>query len=226
MFAAAARRGVVLMEAYPYLSQPQTLKVLALIRANAIGELRLLRASFGFTIADPTNIRMNTELAGGALMDAGSYPVSLALKAMAQKPERVHAAARWAPSGVDASMLGTLEFPNGALAQISCSFETGVHRHALIAGTQGTIETTYQNHLLSADQAVIRLKRGTDWTTPVEDVHTAFGNGFVAEVETFRRLILDDSKPEHVLTPDESIAIAQTLDALRVSARSGRWEGV
>ena len=77
VFEAAKKHGVYAVEAYPYRAQPQTLKMRELLAASAIGRLQLIQASFGFPLADSANIRMSPDLAGGALMDAGSYPISL-----------------------------------------------------------------------------------------------------------------------------------------------------
>ena len=101
VFEAARANGVYVVEAYPYRAQPQTLKMQELLTADAIGKLQLIQASFGFPLTDVANIRMNPTLAGGALMDAGSYPVSLVRTVAGTKPTRVFAISRWAESGVD-----------------------------------------------------------------------------------------------------------------------------
>ena len=78
MFDTAQAHGVMLLEAYPYYFQPQTAAMLALLREGAIGAVRSVQASFGFNLSAPQgNIRMQPELGGGALLDAGSYVLSL-----------------------------------------------------------------------------------------------------------------------------------------------------
>src|ERR1700716_4370784 len=119
MFEAARQNGVHLVEGYPYRAQPQTLKLLELIESGAIGRLQLIQASFGFTLAAGPNIRIDPVLAGGALMDAGAYPVSLARMVAKERPSRVHAVAHWA-GGVDHALAATIEFESGLLAPISC----------------------------------------------------------------------------------------------------------
>ena len=137
MFDAAKRRGVRLVEGYPYRAQPQTLKLRELLAANAIGRVRFIQASIGFPMSDPSNIRLNPALAGGALMDAGCYPVSLVRMIAGERPTRVHAMADRAESGARRTLVASLEHCNGLLAQISCSFATARHRHAFIAGDAG-----------------------------------------------------------------------------------------
>src|SRR4030095_4436897 len=122
MFDAARRNDVYVVEGYPYRAQPQTIRLRELLRERAIGRLQLVHASFGFLLTDPSNIRMNPALAGGSLMDAGSYPISLMRMIAGERPVRVHAMARMAESGVDRTVVGSLEFASGMLAQISCSF--------------------------------------------------------------------------------------------------------
>jgi D-xylose 1-dehydrogenase (NADP+, D-xylono-1,5-lactone-forming) len=221
MFSAAKRHGLYLVEAYPYRAQPQTLKLRELLAQGAIGKVQLIRASFGITFSDPANIRLKPELGGGALLDAGSYSASLALLAAGQRPERVSASARWSGTGVDLSVVANLEFRNGALAQISCSFATAYHRHALIAGDAGTIETTFLNHPPTGGPPLLTVRRGLTVAVVPENVEVAPGNGFQAEAESFQRLVVAGPAHWTGATPDDSVDIAMTLDAVLQAARSG-----
>jgi xylose dehydrogenase (NAD/NADP) len=220
MFAAAERHNVHLAEAYPYRAQPQTQKLRELLSAGAIGKVQLIRSSFGVAFSDPANIRLQPDVGGGALLDAGSYAVSLVRLVAGERPSRVSAVARWAETGVDRGVVATLEFPNGILAQISCSFATCYHRHALIAGDAGTIETTYLNHPPIGGPPVLTVRRGTTVTAPLEIIEVTGGNGFLAEAESFQQLIAHGPERWTGATPDESIDIALTLEAILQSARS------
>ncbi len=221
MFDAARRHGVHLVEGYPYRAQPQTLKLRELLDAGVIGDVRLIQASFGFTLGAGENIRLSPQLAGGALMDIGTYPVSLARMIAKARPTRVHAAAQWTGGGVDRALAATLEFDSGLFAQITCSFSACLHRQALIAGSNGVIQTTYLNHTSSAAQAVLQLRVGTDKDAVDSLVQTSAVNGFLAEAEAFERLVRGGPTQWSGTTPEESIDIMLTLDAIRASARSG-----
>jgi predicted dehydrogenase len=142
MFSVAQQNRVMLLESYPYWFQPQTRDLLAYLSHEKIGEVRSIQASFGFTLGNPDqNIRMKPELGGGALLDAGSYPVSLIRLVMGCAPERVMAHANWAATGVDISMMATLFYADGRRAQMSCAMDTANHRRATIVGSRGTVET-------------------------------------------------------------------------------------
>jgi D-xylose 1-dehydrogenase (NADP+, D-xylono-1,5-lactone-forming) len=220
VFEAARENGVYVVEGYPYRAQPQTLKMRELLAANAVGKLQLIQASFGFPLTDLANIRMNPGLAGGAIMDAGSYPVSLVRTVAGTKPTRVFAVSRWGESGVDLTTLATLEFASGLLAQVSCSFATARHRHAFIAGDAGSISTTYFNDTSGAFPPVLEVKLGTGWDAEREIVETAASSGFLAEAESFHDLVRHGWQRWTGATPEESIDIALTLDALAVSTRT------
>ena len=128
---------------------------------------------------------------------------------------------RWAATGVDVTTLATIEFASGLLAQISCTFATARHRHAFIAGDAGSIATTYYNDTSAAFPPLLEVKRGTGWDAAREVVETAATSGFLAEAESFHDLVRYGRDAWTGATPDESIDIARTLDALAASARSG-----
>jgi predicted dehydrogenase len=221
MFAAAKRNNVHLVEAYPYLAQPLTGKLRQLLASNAIGKPQIVRSSFGVSFSDTSDIRLRPDVGGGALLDAGSYALSLIRLVSGEAPKRVSATAQWAETGVDRTMLATLEFPSGLLAQMSCSLATCFHRHALIAGDAGTIETLFLNHPPIGGPAAITVKRGAKVDAAVEIVEAAGGNGFLYEAESFARLVAAGPAHWTGATPTESIDIAVMLEAIGASAKSG-----
>jgi predicted dehydrogenase len=216
MFAAADERGVVLLEAFPYLFQPQTLLIEQLIADGAIGEVRTMYAAFGFSIAPGPNIRLDPAVGGGALGDAGCYPVSFVRQVFGERPRRVTAVARW-EGGIDRTLVGTLEFARGGIAQISCSFGTAVHRRALIAGSAGMIDTEYQNHTDRAAAPSFLLKRGTDWAAEPEAIAVPRDNGFRVELEAFVDLIGDRAgePARRAASLDNAWTLAALLEAAR-----------
>ncbi len=230
MFDAAARHGVMLLEAYPYWFQPQTGDLLALLHGGAIGQVRQVQASFGFSLQNPAgNIRMNPQLGGGALLDAGSYPMSLIRLVMGSAPQRVTAEATWAATGVDMSLAATLHWTDGRRAQLSCAMDVATHRRALIVGTQGVIETEYLNHTaepseshpLGFQPSQMRVRRGVAFTAPLTEVRSATGSGFRFAAEAFARVVADNDVAAIGRAADASLDIAATLEALARSARLG-----
>jgi predicted dehydrogenase len=222
MFEVAGRNGVYLVEGYPYRAQPQTLKLKELLDAGVLGPVQMLQASFGFIMSAATNIRLNPALGGGALMDGGVYPVSLARMVAKERPSRVTACAQWTNTGVDRTLVGTIEFPGGLLAQIAGSFATHVHRQALLAGPEGVLQTTFVNNPSTANPPILHLRRGGNVDSPVEVLEVPTTNGFLAEAESFAQLVHGGWSQWSGATPEESVDIMLTLEALLQSARSGK----
>jgi predicted dehydrogenase len=231
MFDAAKRHGVMLLESYPYYFQPQTGAMLDLLREGAIGTVRSIQASFGFNLANPqVNIRMKPELGGGAMLDAGSYPLSLIRLVMGCAPQRVQADATWSESGVDMSLMATLYYADGRRAQLSCAMDTANHRFASIIGTQGVIETEFLNHTgaQAGDQpfgylpSQLRVRRGTAGTIPFEGIRSATGSGFRFAAEAFAKVVAEDDFDAIARAAAASLDNAGTLEAVAQSARQGR----
>jgi predicted dehydrogenase len=96
-----------------------------------------------------------------------------------------------------------------------------VHRFALIAGSQGVIQTPFLNHPPAGRPAEFLIKRGIGADKDFETIATTALNGFRAEAESFERLVRGTGAWEGP-TPEESIDIARTLEAILHSARAGR----
>jgi predicted dehydrogenase len=231
MFDAAQAHGVMLLEAYPYYFQPQTGDMLALLHGGTIGSVRSVQASFGFTLANGAgNIRMSAELGGGALLDAGSYPLSLIRLVMGCAPTSVRADATWADSGVDVSTVATLDHGDGRRAQLSCAMDVATHRRALIVGTGGVIETEFLNHTGAPSAGVasaglpsqLRVRRGTGNTVPFEEVRSAVGSGFRFAAEAFAKVVRERDFAAIGRAAAASLDIAATLEAIAHSARLGQ----
>ncbi len=231
MFSAAQRHGVTLLEAYPYYFQPQTDDMLRQLEQGAIGAVRSVQACFGFTVPNPQdNIRMKPELGGGALLDAGSYALSVIRLAMGCAPQRVRADAAWADTGVDISLMATLYYADARRAQLSCAMDAASHRRATIMGSKGTIETEFLNHTSAqagGDQygylpSQLRIRRGTANTVAFEEIHSPVGSGFRFAAEAFARMVVGQDSAAAGRAAEVSMDNAATLEAIAQSARLGR----
>jgi predicted dehydrogenase len=217
MFEAARAAKVWMMEAFMYRFHPRTLKLQELLAAGAIGAPRLVRASFGFTIGNRGDIRLKPEMAGGALMDVGCYPVNFARMVVGAAPTHATAAAVWDESGVDGTLAGTLEYPGGALGQVSCSFFSAGHQTAQIIGTAGVIDVPEPFSPPGDQPALLRLSRGGER----EEFRFEPVNQYQLEAEGFGRLIrAGHGGPEMPLI--ETLENTATIDALLLSARENQ----
>ncbi|MBB1249421.1 aldo/keto reductase [Rhizobium sp. G21] len=145
----ARKAGVFAGEAYMYRLHPQTAKLIDLIRSGVIGQVRLIKSSFGFDMGGvrPDHRLFSQASAGGGILDVGGYPVSMArLIAGAVEgrpfldPVKVTGAARLGETGVDEWASAVLKFPNDLVAEVSCSIMATQDNVLRVIGSEGRLE--------------------------------------------------------------------------------------
>ncbi|YBV96716.1 Gfo/Idh/MocA family oxidoreductase [Phyllobacteriaceae bacterium JZ32] len=134
----ALRQKTFAMEAMWTRFLPAVKAAKARIKAGAIGEIRKIRADLSyFRPYDPESRFFSRALGGGAALDLGVYPVSLAMYFL-DEPEKV--SGRWfsAKNGVDMRTEITLHYAS-AEAELSCGFDRDGSNHFLIEGSAGAL---------------------------------------------------------------------------------------
>lgn len=135
----ARARGVFLMEGMWTRFFPAMTRLREFLRAGLIGEVRAIHAAFGFRAAqDPADRLLNKRLGGGALLDVGIYPLSLAAMVLGTDLE-VRALSHIGATGVDEQTALLLRSPTGAVATLACAVRTELPGDAFILGTHGRI---------------------------------------------------------------------------------------
>jgi len=137
-FDAAERADRFLMEAFMYRHNPQTARLVELVREGAIGELRLVRSVFSYGLYDVENIRLRTDVEGGALMDVGCYNVS-GSRLLGGEPEKVFGEAWFGPTGTDWVFTGVLRFPGDVIATFDCGTALPERDELEVIGSDGSL---------------------------------------------------------------------------------------
>ena len=141
MHIVAEEEGRVLMEAFHWRYHPLAERLIELLRAQTIGDVSRIEASFCIPLPFPNDIRYNPELGGGALMDTGCYTVSILRHLMGEEPTVLSASAKKSGPTIDRFMEADLEFPSGVAGHIRCSIWGWplVSVTAKVCGTLGSI---------------------------------------------------------------------------------------
>jgi len=216
MIAAARKNGRQLMEAFMYRFHPQTSKVKEVLTSGAIGEVRVVRAAFGFPLnQEVPNVRLAADLSGGCLMDVGCYCVNAIRYFFGEEPITVSGyAARGSAKGVDLTFAGTLIFTNHRAGIFNSSFETVLDWRVEIVGTQGRILVP-SPWKPSAELASFAVEvKGEPQVVEVKD-----GGGlYHSEVNHFSQCVLE-GRPVAV-PPDDGMRNMAVINALYDSART------
>jgi len=209
-FDAADRAGRLLMEAFMWRHHPQTARLVELVRGGAIGELRLVRASFSFTIR-PGDVRLDPALAGGSLMDVGCYCVS-GSRLLAGEPVLALARQLVGPSGIDMRLAGTLVFPGDVLAQVDCAFDLPDRQGLEAVGSEGVLRVA--TPWLAFEPAVV-YEHGHDR----ERFEIEPADRYRLQSDNFSRAVRGLEPP--LLGREDALGQARTIDALYRSAEAG-----
>ena len=203
-FDAADRSRRLLMEAFMYRHNVQTRKLLELL--PQIGRLQTIRATFAFSLADETNVRMLADLDGGSLMDVGCYCVSGA-RLLAGEPERVYGEQVTGATGVDVRFTGTMRFPDDVVAEFTSAF-TQTHQGLEAIGSEGSIYVPDPWH---CHRGEIQVNGEVERVAPE--------NSYRLELENLGAAIRGEADP--LLGRDEAVGQARAIAALYRSASSG-----
>jgi predicted dehydrogenase len=149
IFDVAQKTNTFMGEALMYRAHPQTNHMLDLLKAGIIGDIRIIKSSFGYALPHNTashRVFAPTE-AGGGIMDVGVYPISMA-RLIAGIPEGkpyaepidVLGVAHLGETGVDEWASAVLKFSSGIVAEVSCSVSVQQDNILRIYGTTGRME--------------------------------------------------------------------------------------
>jgi predicted dehydrogenase len=126
MAEAAQRTGRVLVEAFHWRYHPLAARMRAIIDSGELGAVRHIEAHMCIPLLLPGDIRYRLDLAGGATMDTGCYPISIVRFLAGAEPDVVRAAARLSSPGVDRAMRADLRFADGTTGRITCALLSAV----------------------------------------------------------------------------------------------------
>jgi predicted dehydrogenase len=122
MTQAAQESGNILGEAFHYRYHPLADRIRAILSDGTLGRLDHLEGIFSVPIPE-TNIRFDWNLAGGATMDLGCYPLHMIRYFSGLAPRVVRAKAETGPRNIDIAMDVDLELPGGATAKMICAMK-------------------------------------------------------------------------------------------------------
>jgi predicted dehydrogenase len=205
----ARTRRLFLMEAMWTRFLPSLAEVKRIIASGVIGEVSQVVADFGFTANfGPEHRVYNPELGGGALLDLGIYPLSIAVSLLGPVLE-VRAQAQLGATGVDVQTGFTMKHEGGGMSVCSCSFLARTPGELTVSGARGHIRMNTMFH--RARSVTVALDDGSTRT-----IDTPFlGNGYVHEVIEAQRCWRDGLIESPGMTHAETLALMGVMDDIR-----------
>ncbi len=217
MAVGCASHGVMFMEAFMYRYTDRLRQVGEVLRAGALGDIKLVHASHRFLLNRPDSIKLRPELGGGALYDVGCYPVNFA-GLVADHAAGAPGAARPVSvavecvrtGGIDESFSALLKYPSGLIASLHCGFNAQPRIAAEIIGTKGVLEVP---DAFLGDAGALTLIHGQER----HEICVAESDRYRLELEDFSDAILEKRAPR--LSLAESLRNAEVIDLLLAASR-------
>jgi predicted dehydrogenase len=210
-FDVSERTGCLFTEAFMYRHNPQTARLAELVRDGAIGEPRLVRSAFSYSLYDADNIRLRTDVDGGSLMDVGCYCVS-GSRLLAGEPEAVYGQAYVGATGTDWAFAGLLSFPGDVFAQFDCGTSLPERDELEVVGSDGSLFLDDPWHCRSP---VLELRRDHG----VERIELEPVDSYRLELENLADAI--NGEAPLLLGREDAVAQARVIEALFRSAEAG-----
>jgi len=136
----AEQKGLAVHENYAFCFHEQMNKICQLINDREIGEVRQIRAAFGFPYRGANDFRYDRELGGGAILDCGGYPIKLSTLFLGKTAKIMTAALHTAKNhNVDVFGSATLENDDSITAQVSFGMDNSYKCELEIWGSEGCI---------------------------------------------------------------------------------------
>ncbi len=210
------RTGVRIQEAFMVRTHPQWLETRRLIHTGRIGSLRSISGFFSYNNPDPTNIRNQLKLGGGALMDIGCYPITISRFMYETEPQRVLGLIeRDSANGTDTLTSAVLDFPNGH-STFTCSTRLSPYQRMIFIGAEGKIEVLIPFNAPNDRPTQILLNDETI-EFPICDQYEIQGSLFSRAIRENR---------EQPIPLEDAINNMAVIDAVFRSATSSQWEEV
>ena len=209
MISAARSNQLLLVEAMWSRFLPHYRKLRELVEEGELGEIISISADHGQNLPLPKYYRLHApELAGGALLDLGIYPISFAYYLLG-KPQSVVAKAEFTPTGVDSQTSMIFRYDTGAHANLTTTLLAKTPCTATVVGTKGTIfidgdfYTPTSMRLKKVDGSVVEFPKQYE------------GHGLREQAIEFAALLQAGKNESDLMSLDDTQSIMESMDEIR-----------
>lgn len=217
MVDACKKANVKLLVGYRMHFEPKTLEIIRMRKAGDFGKVLFFQGLSGFRIGDPSQWRLNKQLAGGgAMMDIGIYSINGSRYMIGEEPVWVTAQeTKTDPQkfkeGVDETILFQLGFPGGAVASCLSTYSMSNLDRFFLDGEKGYAE-------LAPSTGYGPIK-GRTHVGELEQPHKTHQT---VQMDEMAGIILQGKQPIVPVDGEEALKDLKIIDAIYEAVKSGR----
>lgn len=201
-------KGVFLAEAMWTRYMPMLTTIREVIGSGVIGDPKTLTANLGYVIGDVERLK-NPQLAGGALLDVGVYPLNFALMLFGNNIAKISSTCTYADTGVDEQNTITLQYIDGKIAHLNSSMISMSDRKGIIYGTKGYAVVENINNFQSIAVYDASYKKVGVYKCPRQI------SGYEYEIDASVRAVKAHQYECLEMPHSESLRVMKILDSLR-----------
>lgn len=206
----AREKQLFLMEAMWTRYLPLVVKIRQMLADDVIGHVEMFTADLGFRWEfDPQHRLYNPHLGGGALLDVGIYPVSMAWMVFGQAPTTITGAAHLGKTGVDENASIIFGYEQGQIATLYASVRTFTPSEAIIMGTKGRLKI--HAFMFRPTKLTLTLNEQEDKVVEIPFE----GNGYNYQAAEVMRCLQAGKLESDSMPLDESLSIMHAMDKIR-----------
>lgn len=204
----AKSKNLFFMEAMWSAFLPAIKQALTWVKQGRIGDVKLIQANFGFIANTDINDRLfNPNLAGGALLDIGIYPLTVIEMFAQSEIENILCSSEFTTTGVDATIAIQIDYKNGIKGQMASTFRTNLINDAVIYGTKGYIQIP---DFFMSKKAILKIGNRTE---VFDDPTKTLGYNF--ETVAVNNDLLNDRTENQIMPLSRSLKMMELLDLIR-----------
>ncbi|XJZ26711.1 Gfo/Idh/MocA family protein [Bacillota bacterium Lsc_1132] len=207
---AAEESNVVFMEAFMYQFHRQHNLVKKLIKSEIIGEYRHVKTHFSWMLEDKNDIRLKSELGGGAMRDVGCYGLHAVTQLIGFKPTRITMSGKIHDEfGVDTTSICVMKDRQNRIAEVSASIELPFINRYEIIGSKGSIivDSSFRPDVADDKFGKVTVRDSNHNVILFERLKD---DQYLNQVEHFHDCILSKKKP--VYNSQHSLQMARYLE--------------
>jgi predicted dehydrogenase len=210
---AASQANVFVAEGMMHLHHRKTTAVRQMLAQGVIGDPLYFNGEFTFPLTRPDDYRWEKQLGGGSMWDVGCYLVSYARILFGELPQFVQGFQVKAPTGVDRTFSGIMQFEEGQIAHIFTSFDLPRRRCIEIRGTLGSLLIPEPFRSENPTQVILKTEQEE------RPFHLPAQDRYLGEIEDLQHAILTGIPP--LASLEESRNNILTTTCLLQSADDG-----
>ncbi|WP_310603838.1 Gfo/Idh/MocA family protein [Anaerosporobacter sp.] len=208
ILALAKEKNVFITEAIWTRYMPSRERIQTIIESGMIGRVTSITANLGYAIPEKGRLG-DPELAGGALLDLGVYPINFAHMIFGSDYSEVSSTALLTDRGVDSMNSITLSYTDGKMATLHSTFHARTNRMGVVSGTEGYMEI--QNINNCEEIRVYNSREELIQKEEFQDQITGYEYEVEACVEAMKNGQIECAQMPHA----ETIRIMELMDSLR-----------